>query len=160
MSPSRTRRPVHRHRSRRELFTAIGGAVGVVVVTAIMVWLLRPGPSGTQGTGGLGNRQPRATWLVVITVVALLAFAWWAFRQQRRWRGRAVIVMAVGGFLILLAAVISGFLWPGGLLRHPTPPPASLSPEDIPTTLPPDLSTTVPGATETNVAPTPSTGGP
>ena len=55
MSPSRTRRPVHRHRSRRELFTAIGGAIGVVVGTAIMVWLLRPGPSGTQGTGGLGG---------------------------------------------------------------------------------------------------------
>jgi hypothetical protein len=64
---------VHRHRSRRELFTAIGGAVGVVVVTAIMVWLLRPGPSGTQGTGGLGNPQPRATWLVVHTVVAARA---------------------------------------------------------------------------------------
>ena len=143
MSPSRTRRPVHRHRSRRELFTAIGGAVGVVLVTAIMVWLLRPGPSGTQGTGGLGNRQPRATWLVGITIFALLVFAWWAFRQQRRWRGRAVIVMSVGGFIILLAAVTGGFLWPGGLLRHPPPSAPALSPEDIPTTLPPD-QTTVP----------------
>ncbi len=74
--------------------------------------------------------------------------------------------MAVGGFLILLAAVIAGFLWPGGLLRHPAPAPPSLSPEDIPTTLPPD-QTTVPGASDTTAAPgatvaptTPSTGGP
>jgi len=150
MSPSRTRRPMHRHRSRRELFTAIGGAVGVVVVTAIMVWLLRPGPSGTEGTGGIANRQPRASWLVAITIVSLLGLAWWAIRRQRRWTGRVVVVLFAGGFIILLAAVLAGFLWPGGLLRHPPPAPP---------TVPAATETTV--ATGTTVAPTTaSTGGP
>ena len=71
MSPSRTRRPVHRHRSRREVVTAVGGALAVVVLdTCSMIWLLRPGPPGVEGTGGLASRQPRAAWLVALTLAA------------------------------------------------------------------------------------------
>ena len=49
-----------------------------------MIWLLRPGPPGVEGTGGLASRQPRAAWLVALTLVALVGFVWWAVRRQRR----------------------------------------------------------------------------
>jgi hypothetical protein len=153
MSPARTRRqPVPKHRDRRELLIAIGSAAAVVLGTALMVWLLRPGPPGTEGTGGLANRQPRAAWLVGLTIVALVLFAVWAIRQQRRWQDRTVIALLVGSLVIVLLAVLAGFVWPGGLLRHTTPVP-EVDPGDLSTTtLPPELTTTVPG--ETTVPPT------
>jgi hypothetical protein len=156
MSPSRTRRPVHKVRSRREVLTAVGGAAAVVLGTALMVWLLRPGTAGVEGTGGLASRQPRAAWLVGLTLVATLAFGWYVLRNQRRWQGKVIVILAVGGFAILLLAVLAGILWPGGLLRHTEPVP-ELDPETCPpTTLPPELtSTTLPG-TATTVAPIPT----
>jgi hypothetical protein len=155
MSPTRTRRPVPKQRSRRELLTAVGGASAVVLGTALMIWLLRPGTSGVDGTGGLASRQPRAAWLVGLTLVALIAFTWWAMRRQRSWRGRAVVVLLIGWVILLLGAVLAGILWPGGLLRHTEPAP------DIgdvtTTTLPPALQSTTPGETAPTI---PTTGGP
>ena len=148
MSPSRTRRPVHRHRSRRELWQAIGGAVAVVLGTALLVWLLRPGTAGVEGTGGLASRQPRASWLVALTLAAGIAFCWYVWRHPRRWHGRYVAVLTGGCFAILLLAVVAGIVWPGGLLRHPEPVPTVDNSDLAPTSLPPDLgATTVPGET-------------
>jgi hypothetical protein len=160
MSPSRTRqKAVRRHRSRRELVTAIGAAAAVVLGTALLIWLLRPGTPGVEGTGGLASRQPRAAWLVGLTLVAVIAFTWWAIRRQRDWRGRIVIVLLVGWVILLLAAVLAGILWPGGLLRHTTPAPDLGDVTN--TTLPPELQTTAPAGSETTVAATtPPTGGP
>jgi len=110
MSPSRTRRPVHRHRSRRELWQAIGGAVAVVLGTALLVWLLRPGTAGVEGTGGLASRQPRASWLVALTLAAGIAFCWYVWRHPRRWHGRYVAVLTGGCFAILLLAVVAGIV--------------------------------------------------
>ncbi len=135
MSPSRTRRPAHRHRSRREVMTAVGGAAAVVLGTALMVWLLRPGTAGAEGTGGLASRQPRAAWLVGLTLIALIIFVWWAWRRERDWRGRGVLILLGGGVVLLLAAVLAGILWPGGLLRHTEAIPTSATPPTVtPTT--------------------------
>jgi hypothetical protein len=163
MSPSRTRRPVHRRRTRRELGQAIGGAVAVVLGTALIVWLLRPGTAGVEGTGGLASRQPRASWLVALTLAAGIAFCWYVWRHPRRWHGRFVAVLTGGCFAILLIAVVAGIVWPGGLLRHPEPVPTVDTGELPPTSLPPELSpttvpgeTTAPSSTETTVAATPT----
>jgi len=163
MSPSRTRRPVHRHRSRREVITAVGGAAAVVLGTALMVWLLRPGTPGAEGTGGLASRQPRAAWLVGLTLIAFVLFLWWALRRERDWRGRGVIILIGGGVVLLLAAVLAGILWPGGLLRHteatPSAPPPAAS--ETSSTAP---TTPTTGATPTTATPTtaasPTTKGP
>jgi hypothetical protein len=169
MSPTRTRRQaVPRHRDRRDVATAIGGATAVVLVTIFMIWLLRPGAPDAPGTGGLASRQPRAAWLVGLTLVAMIGFTWWAVRRQRAWRGRIVIVLLAGWVLLGLGAVLAGFVWPGGLLRHTEAapsltPPATTTPE-VPTTGPGDTTapgaTTAPAGTETTVAPSATTGGP
>ena len=70
MSPARSKRQavLPHKRDRTDIFRAIGVAAAIVVVTAILVWLLRPGPPGVPATGGLMNRQPRASWLVGIVI--------------------------------------------------------------------------------------------
>jgi hypothetical protein len=157
MSPSRTRRPVHKVRSRREVLTAVGGAAAVVLGTALMIWLLRPGSPGVEGTGGLASRQPRAAWLVALTLAVTLAFGWYVLRNQRRWQGKVIVILAVGGFAILLLAALAGILWPGGLLRHTEPVP-EFDPDALPpTTLPPELTSTTAPGTVTTATPTPTT---
>jgi hypothetical protein len=154
MSPTRTRRKVApRRHTRREVLTAIGGALAVILVTVLLIWLLRPGPTGVEGTGGLANRQPRAAWLVALTLGAVVAFTWWALRRQESWRGRLIIVLVVGWVILGLAAVLAGILWPGGLLRHtePVPDVGDLTP----TTLPPELQTSIPDLTTAPPTPTP-----
>jgi hypothetical protein len=170
MSPTRTRRKVApRRHTRRELLTAIGGAVAVVLVTALLIWLMRPGTSGVEGTGGLASRQPRAAWLVALTLGAVVAFTWWALRRQESWRGRLIIVLVVGWVIIGLAAALAGILWPGGLLRHtePVPDVGDLTPTTLPAELQTSIpeqstapgQTTVPAGTDT-VPPTPAPAAP
>jgi UDP-N-acetylmuramyl pentapeptide phosphotransferase/UDP-N-acetylglucosamine-1-phosphate transferase len=170
MSSTRTRRKVvPRRHTRREVLTAIGGALAVVLGTILLIWLLRPGPSGVEGTGGLASRQPRAAWLVALTLAAVVAFTWWALRRQESWRGKLIIVLVVGWVILGLGAVLAGILWPGGLLRHtePVPDVADLTPTTLPpglqTTIPEQTTlpgqTTVPAGTDTNVPP-PTPGAP
>jgi len=160
---SARKQPVHKLRSRREVTIAWLGAAAVVIVTGILLWLMRPGAPGTEGTGGLANRQPRATWLVVLTVFALAYWTYWVLRRQKRWREK-VIVLLVGGWTFLAAAsIIVGIFWPGGLLRHPEPPLDVSDFEDLTgTTLPTDttpLTTgeTIPGDTAPVVDPNAAT---
>jgi hypothetical protein len=50
MSPPRRRRDAYRPpRSRSEVLTAVAAAVGVIVVTATLIWFLQPG--GKSGSG-------------------------------------------------------------------------------------------------------------
>jgi hypothetical protein len=141
--------------------TAILGAAAVVLGTALIVWMLRPGTSGVEGTGGLASRQPRAAWLVGLTLLALVAFTWWALRRQRSWRGRFVVVLLTGWAILLLGAVLAGILWPGGLLRHTQAPPDLGGLTN--TTLPAELQSTAPTSAPVATTPGPttaSTGGP
>ncbi|HEY5170141.1 MAG TPA: hypothetical protein VIK54_00280, partial [Acidimicrobiia bacterium] len=71
MSPSRPRQQFVPARPRAEIVTAVAVGVGIVGATVLLIWLIRPGGSGVAGGGGLFNRQPRMTMLVVLTAAAL-----------------------------------------------------------------------------------------
>ncbi len=144
MSPARSKRqPVpHRH-SRSDIVKAVAVGAGIVAATSLLVWLLRPGPAGIPATGGIMNRQPRASWLVFMAI-ALSAFAaWFILLRGRRTRARAKVLLPVSLGVVLVAAVAGGIMWPGGLLRHAVAP----KPEPPLTT-----TTTNPGAATTTLA--------
>ena len=87
MSPARSKRQVVPHRrGRAEIVKAVGVGVGIVAVTALLVWLMRPGPAGIPATGGLMNRQPRASWLVGSGVVVAAIATWFVLRGSRQTR--------------------------------------------------------------------------
>ncbi len=151
------RQTVHLGPSPREKFVAATGAFGVVAFTAFAVWALRPGGFHPAGlSGGIANRQAKATLLIVGTF-ALLAWAIWYFWNRAR-EGRAaarpVAASAIGSILVI--AVAAGFVWPDGLLYHYDPPePFVETPEEIP--LPQQTTPTTPPPTTvapTTVAPT------
>jgi hypothetical protein len=143
MSPARSKRqPVpHRH-SRADIVKAVAVGGGIVVATALLVWLLRPGPPGTAATGGIMNRQPRASWLVVGAFALAGLATWLILRGNRRTRSRAKVLLPSAFGVVLVVTVAGGFMWPGGLLRH------DVAPKPTPTTT---TTTTKPGATTTTV---------
>ena len=161
MSPSRTRPQFVPARPRSELFTAIAIAVGIVVGTALVVWLIRPGTPGIPGGGGLFNRQPRMTVLVILTGVVLVGAVSYLLRGRRRPRQlgtRGAIAVGSAGAIVL--GVLAGVFWPGGAIRHwpkqpkvSNTPPVS-NPVSVPTITPTTAkrsSTTVkPGTTATS----------
>jgi hypothetical protein len=50
MSPPRRRRDAYRPpRSRSEVLTAVAAVVGVIVVTAALIWFLQPGDKSGSG---------------------------------------------------------------------------------------------------------------
>ena len=90
MSPARSKRqPVPHQHSRADIVKAVAVGAGIVVVTAIVVWLMRPGPPGIPATGGIMNRQPRASWLVVGALALFGIAAWFILRGRPRTRARA-----------------------------------------------------------------------
>ena len=148
MSPARSRRrPIPHRRSRAEIVRAGGVGVAIVVVTAVLIWLLRPGPAGTVATGGLMNRQPRTSGLVIGTLILAAIATWYILRVSRRARGREKVVLSIALGVVLVAAIVVGIVWPGGLLRHDVAPPKPITPTTTPTTR--STSTTGAGATST-----------
>jgi hypothetical protein len=151
------RTETHLGPSPREKAVAFAAAGGVVALTGLAIWAMRPGAPDFYGlTGGIANRQPKATWLVVLTVAALATAFTVMYRRakdgmSRRARAgrddRPVIMSVLAG--IVVVAVGIGFVWPGGLLRQGPPPIDDIVPDDLPTSLPPiDTSaTTVAGDT-------------
>jgi hypothetical protein len=146
MSPARSKRqPVPHRRSRADVVRAVGAGAGIVVTTSILIWLLRPGPAGIPATGGLMNRQPRASWLVGTAIGVAVVATWWILRGSRRAQGREKLILPITLGVVLVATVVAGFLWPGGLLRHdvaPAPEPTTTT-----TTTKPAGSTTAPSST-------------
>lgn len=115
--------PVKRY-DRRDIFLAVALSAAAVVVTGILIWTLRP--------GGIADRQPRASWLVVLAALALGGYVWWLLRPRSKRRERTVLWLAGGVVLVLAGAVVAGMLWPGGLLRHsPEVDPFTPTPGDI-----------------------------
>ena len=151
MSPARSKRqPVPHRYSRTDIVRAAAVAGGIVVATAILIWLLRPGPAGVPATGGLMNRQPRASWLVGVALGVAGTATWWILRVSRRARARARLLLPIALGVVLAGAIGGGVAWPGGLLRHDVapPPPATTT-----------TTTTVKGATTTTLAPASTTVG-
>jgi len=64
MSPPRRRRDAYRPpRSRSEVLTAVAAAVGVIVVTAALIWFLQPGDKSGSGQPSISTplSVPQAT---------------------------------------------------------------------------------------------------
>jgi magnesium-transporting ATPase (P-type) len=147
MSP--TKKPVTRVRERSEVVVAVAVAVGIVLVTAFLIWALRPATPGVPGTGGIMTRQSRF-WLWLVLSVGVMAWAiWWVRNGNRRPRKlnattSILLAVIVVGVLALLAAIF----WPSGLIKHtPSAPKVDTTP---PATLPP---TTAGNSTATTVSP-------
>jgi len=138
----RERYTVPQQRPRGEIATAVGGAAAVLVGALIMIWLLRPGTG--PGTGGLLHRQPRASWLIVVTACAAAIAAAWTRRTHSRLARHRPAALATVMVLVVAAAVAGGMLWPGGLLRHVESP---VEPEILPPDATPPVLTAVPGST-------------
>jgi hypothetical protein len=132
---------VARTRSRQEVTTAVLVAVGIVLLTVLLIWLLRPATPGVPGSGGLMTRQPRASLLIVLTLGTMVFVVWRIARDQRPkkrldWRQRT----AIGVVVVFGLAFLAGVFWPGGLLRHYPSQPE-------PVTLPESSATSTPGTT-------------
>jgi hypothetical protein len=64
MSPPRRRRDAYRPpRPRSEVLTAVAAAVGVIVVTAALIWFLQPGDKSGSGQPSISTplSVPQAT---------------------------------------------------------------------------------------------------
>src|SRR5689334_22306760 len=112
MSPSRSRGQYVRVRPRSEVYVAIAAAAGIVIGTALLIWLMRPGTSGAAGTGGLFTRQPRVTWLVVVTLLAIGAVVWYVLSHHKRRRFGDWGTIAIASGIVVVIAVIVGIIWP------------------------------------------------
>jgi len=145
-SGSRSRRPSGGAASRRQpqklrkyerddILKAVAVSAVIVVITGILVWMLRPGPPGVPATGGIMNRQPRATWLIVGAIAAGTIACVVIMRGHGRARKRAKVVLPIALAIVLLGAIGLGIAWPGGLLRHDVAPVTEEpQPEPTPTT--------------------------
>lgn len=156
----RARYVVPRRRSRGEVATAVAVAVGIVLGAVVLVWMLRPG--GDPYSGGIANRQPRATWLVVGAIVAALVGVAATLRARHGIMARRKAVVPTVLVVAVIGAVALAGLWPGGLLRHaPALPeaPGGTVPVEVPTDQ--TETTTAPAATTapstTAAAPTSTT---
>ena len=98
-------------RSRRELAIAVGAALFIVVATALMIWMLRP--------GGIADRQPRSSWLFGIAFFAVVIACYVILRPGSRLKVDRRIALAGSLGLIAVVTVAAGvFIGHGGLLRH------------------------------------------
>jgi hypothetical protein len=163
VSPSRAkarRAPQAHHRSRQELATAIGGAAAVVIGTALLIWLMRPGDVVTPGSGGLIHRQPRISWLVFIAIVVEISAVAWVSRS-RRYRENPRVPIIVSSVVVVVLAIAAGFAWPSGAVRHYetfnpsdiTIPSTAPTPTTQPTATTKPTATTTPASTTTGATP-------
>lgn len=95
-------------RSRKEVTTALLGAIAVVAFTIVAVWILRP--------GGIASRQPRLSWLVALALVAVVIIVIYAIRPERTPRQRTVWVPAWLSAVAIIV-LVAWFTWPGGIMR-------------------------------------------
>jgi hypothetical protein len=154
MSPSRSRGQYVPLRPRSELYVAIAAAAGIILGTALLIWLMRPGTSGAPGTGGLFTRQPRLTWLVIITLLAIGGVIWYVLSRRKTWRFGEWGTIAIASGVVIVIAVIVGIFWPGGIVKHyDSSPSITPSPGTTPATTP----ATTPSPT---TKPTPTTAAP
>jgi hypothetical protein len=103
MSPSKSRQQFVPSRPRAEVFTAIAVAVGIVVTTALLIWL---------------SRQPRATILFLATVGALGGVVAYVTRRRKAFRLGARGAIGVGAAGVVVLALAALIFWPGGIVRH------------------------------------------
>jgi multisubunit Na+/H+ antiporter MnhB subunit len=157
MSPSKSRQQFVPSRPRAEVFTAVAVAVGIIVTTALLIWLIRPGTAGVPGRGGLFSRQPRATILFLATLGALGAVIAYVTRRRKSFRLGTRGAIGVGAAGVVVLALAAMIFWPGGIVRHwPRQPKVTtpLTPTSAPpaTTAPPTTAAVPTSATPTTKA--------
>ena len=144
-----------------EIVKAVLVSAAIVAVTAVIIWMLRPGPAGIPATGGIMNRQPRASWLVFAAVVVGVIACWYILRGSPRARRRAKVLLPIALVVVLLGAVGAGS---GVAGRSPAPrrrtlgrtaasPPTPTAPPTTPTTPTTTKSTGTTGATTPSTNP-------
>jgi hypothetical protein len=145
----RRRQQYQTPRDRRELVTAIGAGVAIVLATVLMIWLLRP--------GGLADRQPRSSWLVGIVVMASVLAVYTILRPASKVKISRNVALGGSFGVIVVGAVLGGVFWPGGVVRHTptiaTIPSGTTAALTVPT-LAPIPTTTVPGSPSSTTATT------
>lgn len=136
-----SRAPAYARRSRRELAEAVGAGIGILALTGICIWAMRP--------GGIAGRQPRAILLGLI-VAAVFAAGWWLLTAPgRRFEDRKPVAMVITAAIAVGVAILGAVVWPGGLVvDEPTPQP--LVPDPVTDTAPPSP---VPPETPPNAPP-------
>ena len=168
MSPSpRTRKQTVRAHERPEIVTAVLVGAGIVAVVLLLIWLLRPADPSVSGSGGLFTRQPRATLLIIAGAGVLAWGLWWVRKGHRRPKRldnrRGMVIVTV---VVIIAVVLAGIFWPGGLVRHwpphvkPVSPSSSSSSVPVAPTSTPGSTTngsTTAGSTSPTTAPTATT---
>lgn len=146
MSPStKPRKPVGLGRDRTEVVVAVLVGVGIALLTALLVWALRPGPPGTRGTGGIMTRQPRVfLWLFLFGALLAIAIYWVLNGRRRPERVSKGTAVAIAAVIVVAAAVVAAIFWPGGFLRTY---PSFKIPPTPPVTEPTTPESTTPGST-------------
>jgi hypothetical protein len=150
MSPSRTRKAVVHTRDRSEVVIAAVVGVGLVLATIALIWLMRPGPAGVPGGGGLFNRQPRVTWLFLLSIGIGVAGTFWVLRgrhRPRRFSGLVSVILV--WVVVVLGATLVAIFWPDGILRHYISLPKPLKVNETPTTTPTPTAQVTPTTTAT-----------
>jgi hypothetical protein len=143
MSPSAPRpqrQQFVRARPRSEVVIAVVVSAGIVLGTALLVWLMRPGTVGVPGGGGILNRQPRMTILVLLAAAAIGGVVLYVVRRRHAPRFGTRGSIAIGSAVTIVAAVVAGIFWPGGVIRHW--PPQFKLPDVTPTSVPSSTPTT------------------
>jgi hypothetical protein len=137
MSPSRTRKAVVRTRDRSEVVVAAVAGAAIVLATLALIWLMRPGTPGVPGGGGLFNRQPRVTWLMLLSLGAGVAGTVWVLRGRHRPRRISGLVAVILVWVaVAVGATLVAIFWPDGILRHYISLPKQLKVNETPTTNP------------------------
>lgn len=109
-----SRTPVKATVDRRELIEAIAAVAGILVVTALLIWGMRP--------GGLLGRQPRVVlWLVIVAVVFTVAVRMLAL-PGRRFGDDPRVGWGIAAGIAGVVALVLGFLWPSGLVVRDSEP--------------------------------------
>jgi hypothetical protein len=142
MSAARSRGQFIASKPRSEVFAAVAVGASIVVGALLLIWLIRPGPVGVPGKGGLLSRQPRMTLLVVFTAAALGGWAAYIIRRRQDPPLGRRNALALGAVVLVALAVIAGIFWPGGVIRHwPKTPKISQTPSSTPSSVPSTPST-------------------
>ena len=160
MSAARSRSQFIASKPRSEVFTAVAVGASIVIGALLLIWLIRPGPVGVPGKGGLLSRQPRMTLLVILAVAALGGWAAYIIRRRHDPPLGRKGAFAIGAVILVALAVIAGIFWPGGVIRHwPKQPKIANTPASTPTSVPSSPSTGTGSTTatpSTSVTPTTS----
>ncbi|HEY1740463.1 MAG TPA: hypothetical protein VGI86_17250 [Acidimicrobiia bacterium] len=154
--------------SRREWMISILGSAGIVLVTLILIWAMRPGGAdATGGSGGVFHRQPRvALWLLATSAVIGIV-SWLILRHDSKVRNPLrALLLGISGVVVVAVAVLG--VWHNSLVHDyavptvPTVPATTVPPATTTPTTASGASTTAPATTaptQTTVAAPSTTGG-